>query len=157
VHKPGDGGWPTIRYFNKETGVNGAGYKQLLSTTVCDELGRDSYMTAYIEEKAKTRLCSVATPERGCTDKEKEYLDKVKDLGADDLREQLAILQKTDSEGLKAKAKEWHGKRARILSELLEVRGEVRGEQPAEAGDAAGAAAEPAEKEEEEEEKASLI
>ena len=37
--RPGSGGWPTIRYYNKETGVDGASYTQKTSMSVCDELG----------------------------------------------------------------------------------------------------------------------
>ena len=27
-HNPGQGGWPTIRYFNKETGISGGSYQK---------------------------------------------------------------------------------------------------------------------------------
>ena len=33
-HNPGSGGWPTIRYFNKETGYDGKGYVQKTSKSV---------------------------------------------------------------------------------------------------------------------------
>ena len=35
----GQGGWPTVRYFNAETGYDGAPYKQKTSKSMCDELG----------------------------------------------------------------------------------------------------------------------
>lgn len=47
---PGAGGWPTIRYFNKETGVGGAPYKKKTDKAMCDELKTSEYMTAYVEE-----------------------------------------------------------------------------------------------------------
>ena len=36
---PGAGGWPTIRYYNKETGVDGANYEKKSDMSMCDELG----------------------------------------------------------------------------------------------------------------------
>jgi len=37
--KPGKGGWPTIRYYNKATGKDGADYVKKTSKSMCDELG----------------------------------------------------------------------------------------------------------------------
>lgn len=38
-YNPGQGGWPTVRYFNKETGPDGAPYSQVTSDAMCTELG----------------------------------------------------------------------------------------------------------------------
>ena len=38
-HNPGAGGWPTIKYFNKETGYEGATYNKKTDKSMCDELG----------------------------------------------------------------------------------------------------------------------
>jgi hypothetical protein len=46
------GGWPTIRYFNKETGLEGASYEQKTSKSMCDELGNEDNMIAYVEDAA---------------------------------------------------------------------------------------------------------
>lgn len=46
----GVGGWPTIRYFNKETGIGGAPYKKKTDKAMCDELKTNEYMNAYVEE-----------------------------------------------------------------------------------------------------------
>jgi len=32
---PGRGGWPTVRYFNKETGYDGAAYEKKTSNPMC--------------------------------------------------------------------------------------------------------------------------
>ena len=37
-HQAGQGGWPTLKYFNKETGVAGAKYKQKTHDRVCEEM-----------------------------------------------------------------------------------------------------------------------
>lgn len=76
-YNPGAGGWPTIRYFNQRTGCasqtparvtvgprrtlrellpplggryEGAPYTKKTDGAMCDELGKESYMQAYVEE-----------------------------------------------------------------------------------------------------------
>lgn len=39
VGTPGKGGWPTVRYFNKETGPEGKQYEKKTSDAMCTELG----------------------------------------------------------------------------------------------------------------------
>ena len=39
VGSPGKGGWPTIRYYNKETGIEGAPYAQVTKDRMCVETG----------------------------------------------------------------------------------------------------------------------
>lgn len=55
-HNGGQGGWPTIKYFNKETGIQGQKYSQKTSKRVCEELGEQSYMQAFVEEAGNTKL-----------------------------------------------------------------------------------------------------
>ena len=69
-------GWPTIRYFNKETGYGGKAYTKKTSDAMCTELGNDEYMQQYIEEAGSTSLCSIADGNPGCGDKEKKYIAK---------------------------------------------------------------------------------
>ena len=38
IGKAGQGGWPTLKYFNKETGLAGAKYVQQTDKRVCDEM-----------------------------------------------------------------------------------------------------------------------
>lgn len=48
-HNPGAGGWPTIRYYNAETGLDGASYVQKTSDRICVELGPGTkYMNEYV-------------------------------------------------------------------------------------------------------------
>ena len=67
-HNPGAGGWPTVKYFNKETGYAGRPYKQKTGDAMCDELGNDVYMQAHIEEQGNTHLCRVSDG-AGCGEK----------------------------------------------------------------------------------------
>lgn len=48
----GEGGWPTIRYFNWWTGYGGAGYLQKTPLSVCDELSDLGRLRAYIADKS---------------------------------------------------------------------------------------------------------
>ena len=47
--QPGAGGWPTIRYFNKQTGYDGAPYDKQLPGAMCDVLGNVDNMRSYVE------------------------------------------------------------------------------------------------------------
>jgi hypothetical protein len=100
-HNPGAGGWPTIRYFNKETGLEGAPYEKKTDKSMCDELGDDAYMTEYITSVGKTGLCSTDTL-KGCNEKEVAYINKMKESSADDIEKQLVRLQGMDAKSMKA-------------------------------------------------------
>ena len=39
----GQGGWPTVRYFNAQTGYDGAPYTKKTDKSMCDELGDMEY------------------------------------------------------------------------------------------------------------------
>lgn len=114
---PGAGGWPTIRYFNKETGYGGKPYPKKTSEAMCDELGKTENMQAYVEEMGKTSLCSAAT-EAGCTDKEKEYITKWKAKDAAAAKKEHGRLKGMDTSAMKGKAAKWLGQRAAILKQL---------------------------------------
>ena len=63
---PGQGGWPTIRYFNQDTGYGGAPYEKKTSAAMCEELGNVDNMRAYVEDYG-IKLCDVATGGEHCT------------------------------------------------------------------------------------------
>ena len=48
----GQGGWPYMRYFNKETGYVGAQYEKKTSDRICVELSKDNfkYMREYVQD-----------------------------------------------------------------------------------------------------------
>eukprot|EP01052_Picozoa_sp_SAG31_P047992 SAG31_NODE_9843_length_1221_cov_1.413547_1_plen_119_part_10 len=54
AQKPGEGGWPTIRHYNKATGYDGAPYSKKTKMTMCKELGppgeSEGYMEALVTE-----------------------------------------------------------------------------------------------------------
>ena len=48
--QPGAGGWPTVRIFTPETGVEGETYQKKTSKAMCDELKEEFYLQSLIEE-----------------------------------------------------------------------------------------------------------
>lgn len=53
----GKGGWPTIRYFNQETGLDGATYVKVSKDPMCTELGPGKpHLNNYIESYGKTTV-----------------------------------------------------------------------------------------------------
>lgn len=91
---PGAGGWPTIRYFNKQTGYGGQPYPKKTDKAMCDELGpTEEYMQEYVEEQSGASLCNVGDVEKGCSEKQKQFIGKWSEKPADDLKKQLNRLQ----------------------------------------------------------------
>lgn len=123
-HNPGAGGWPTIRYFNKETGIDGANYDKKTSKSMCDELGDEEMMHDYIEEAGGTSLCSVSDGS-GCDDKEKGYIEKMKAKAAEDVTAQLRRLEGMEGETMKPDLKKWLQKRKKILKSLSKAHEEL--------------------------------
>jgi len=115
----GQGGWPTIRYFNAETGPEGAPYEKKTDGAMCDELGPkgEDYMTQYVEEAGKTSLC--ALDGKGCSAKQSVYITKMRERGADAQQKQLERLEKMKATSMTPELKQWLLARKKILSMLL--------------------------------------
>jgi hypothetical protein len=116
-HSPGAGGWPTIKYFNKETGYEGAPYTKKTSDAMCDELGNIDNMQAYVMEAGGTSLCSVET-KAGCSDKEITYIDKFAAKTADEQAAQLERLNNMAGKSMKESLKSWISQRKAILKQF---------------------------------------
>lgn len=119
-HKPGAGGWPTIRYFNKETGYGGASYTKKTSKSMCDELGDEEYMQAYVEEMGSTSLCDIADG-AGCSEQEQAFLAKTKKglaEGTTSIDAQLTRLLGMKGSSMKPELAKWLVQRIAILTKL---------------------------------------
>lgn len=125
-HNPGGGGWPTIRYFNKETGPQGGSYVQKTGDAICTELGNVDYMRAYVQEYGNMFSCSVVDND-GCDDKEVAYITKMKATSNEDQLKQLERLQQMSKDTMKAELLSWVKKRISILKQLTsdEIRDEL--------------------------------
>jgi hypothetical protein len=120
-HQPGSGGWPTIRYFNKETGYDGASYVKKTSKSVCDELGEDSYMEDYVIEAAGVASCVPQSGE-GCSEKEKEFISKWSSQDSSSLLKEENRLNGMNAQKLKPDLALWLKQRKAIIKQLLRDR-----------------------------------
>jgi len=124
---PGAGGWPTIRYYNKKTGVDGASYVKKTEMPPCEELGpKGGYLQSYIEEASGASLCAIVEPYKGCDDREVDYIKKVAEKGAEYASSQFARLKKMVQD---SKTEEsllaWVRKRLSILKKHLPAEQEL--------------------------------
>jgi len=119
---PGAGGWPTIRYFNKETGYGGKAYPKKTNDAMCDELGpKNDYMQQYVEEMGGTSLCNVKQTDTGCSDKQKAFIEKWNTKPSDEISKQLERLKgmvDKNSESMKPEALSWAKQRLGIFKQL---------------------------------------
>lgn len=123
-HNPGQGGWPTIRYFNASTGLDGGSYVQLEEVAICDELGKEETMMAYIEEYGGVALCSIVDGV-GCDGKSLKYVQKMKGAGMEEVGAQLERLERMDPSAMKPDLGIWVTKRIKILRQLKDSFGGV--------------------------------
>jgi len=119
---PGSGGWPTLRYFNKETGYGGKPYAKKTSMAMCDELGpKEEYMHQFVEEAGGTSVCNVKNTEVGCNEKQKTFIEKWAAKPAEELKQQLDRLKgmvDKGSDSMKPEALSWAKQRLGIFKQL---------------------------------------
>jgi len=113
----GMGGWPTVRYFNAQTGYDGAPYEKKTSKSMCDELGDMEYMRAYVQEKG-IPPCNVADLSH-CSDQDKSYLEVWRVKSATLQRTELERLQKLQQAKGKPDTLKWIRQRVYLLGQLL--------------------------------------
>lgn len=116
-YNPGGGGWPTIRYFNKETGIEGGTYVKKTNEAMCTELGNEERMIEYIEEYGNTSTCAVET-EKGCNSKEIDYIAKMKSKSNVELQSQIDRLVSMEDSSMTPELLDWMKKRKKILKQL---------------------------------------
>lgn len=121
---PGAGGWPTIRYYNKETGADGANYDKQTDMSMCDELGPkgEHYMQDYVLKAGDTTLCSTASPYKGCGEKEIAFIEKMAAADLDTQTAQIDRLVKMKDDAtvkLTPAARTWLKQRVAILESLI--------------------------------------
>lgn len=119
-HNPGSGGWPTIRYFNRETEVEGGSYTKKTSKSICDELGTFDAMVDYIEDYGKTVLCGL--DQTNCSEHEVEFLERMNRKTLEEIEQEYQRISGIDVERLQEGLQEWNLRRRRILSKMLAAR-----------------------------------
>jgi protein disulfide-isomerase A6 len=102
----GVNGYPTIKYFNSETGEDGEKYQS----------GRDyDSLKAHVVEHLEAG-CSVEEPE-DCTEKEQKYIKKMQ-ASPDKVPKQLTRLEGMAKKKMAPNLKEWVNQRINILKQL---------------------------------------
>jgi len=117
-HNPGSGGWPTIRYFTKETGVDGGAYEKVTEKPMCQELLDRQNMINYVEEYGDTSLCDVVS-KANCNEKELIFLEKYGEQDATKQTEEYQRLEGMSSNAMSPTSEEWILRRLRILQKLV--------------------------------------
>ena len=131
---PGGGGWPTIRYYNKDTGYEGkfAGdWKEAkgYEGAMCDTFGKDDIMQEYVEEMAGVLLCTdldclCSRKEEGeCAKKEKDYYTKFQSEPLATVQSRLNLLSASLAKS--GKADTWMSQRIAILKLLAATHAEA--------------------------------
>mmetsp|Transcript_107310 Transcript_107310/g.213031 ORF Transcript_107310/g.213031 Transcript_107310/m.213031 type:complete len:149 (+) Transcript_107310:247-693(+) len=100
-------GYPTIKYFTKETGKKGESYSG----------GRGFEELEKFAKEKLARSCNPKTKE-DCTDKEKVYADKMIAAGADKIATEVARLKGMKGSDMKADKKVWLLQRIAVLEGL---------------------------------------
>jgi len=100
-------GYPTIKYYNAETGKDGKSYD-----------GGRSYdeLEAFVKETL-ARKCDVKTKE-DCSDEQKAYVEKQSGKAADALKAELVRLESLKDGDMKPDKKVWLFKRIAILKDM---------------------------------------
>lgn len=100
-------GYPTIKYFSAETGPKGADYSGGRSF---DDLKK------FVEETLEVK-CLLDNKD-GCSEKEKEFMDKWTAKSADEVKAQVERLQGMSGGSMKPDLKKWLVQRLNILKQL---------------------------------------
>ena len=98
------GGYPTLKYWLDGEEKDYQGGPDLES------------LKSFVEENLETK-CLLDNKE-GCTDKEKKYITKMKEKGADKVKTETERLTKMKGESMKPELKQWLNQRLRILTQL---------------------------------------
>lgn len=84
---------------------------------MCDELGNDEYMEAYILEAGETFLCSIVT-KQGCSEKEITFIESSESRSLEEVKSQLTRLNGMTGDNMKSELKSWINQRKRILHQF---------------------------------------
>ena len=140
---PGEGGWPTIRAYNKEFGYEGAfagSWKDTngLDGAMCDVFGKEETMQRYVEEMAGIQVPGVFVGGKLCTDfgclcaqkdsgecskQERDYVAKFQDAPLADIQSRLKLLSASLAKS--GKGDDWMKSRITILKLLASVRADA--------------------------------
>ena len=112
---PGAGGWPTLRYFNAETGLAGAPVERKTTMKICDEFKDGDRMIEATKESMK-----ICKPDgEGCDPDEQAFLAEWQTKPAADLAAAIETIEDLLSEAKQKKMKQ----EAKLLAKLVSAAG----------------------------------
>jgi flagellar motility protein MotE (MotC chaperone) len=97
--------------------LEGASYEKKTTKSMCDELGDEDNMTAYVEAATGASLCGLDGT--GCDDRSKGFIQKWTDKDTQDQTKELERLQGLLESTMKEDLKEWVKKRRNIMKLLV--------------------------------------
>jgi len=106
-----------VRYYNTKTGPEGLAYVKKTEKAMCQELGEESYMKAYVEEAGDTLFCDVTTGKE-CSAKETAYIEKMGGNSPEELGSQRERLVGMEGSSMTPELKSWLISRKKILKSL---------------------------------------
>jgi len=131
--EPGGGGWPTIRYYNKQSGYDGGFAGDWKDANghqgaMCDVFGDEETMQAYVEEMGGvlggitfTLSCLCAKKDSGaCSKKELDYYAKFEAAPLTDVESRLKLLSASQAKSGKSDA--WMSERISLLKLISKTR-----------------------------------
>jgi hypothetical protein len=111
--------WPLIRYYNAETGMEGATYISKTTMALCYELGiKNFFMLDFIQEAANTSLCY--TDGKNCDARSLRYLNTFKDEQGGDVVAWQAQLDQLQQEIDNGSHDPWVWRRQRMILALIQ-------------------------------------
>lgn len=97
-HKPGHDGWPTIRYFNSNTGLEGGDYVAKTKMRKWEELGPEHmFLIEYIEDMSNSPLCDVITT-KNCDNRSYAFIQNANKLTPIELQAKLEEVHVKENE-----------------------------------------------------------
>jgi len=119
---PGAGGWPTLRYFNTDTGYGGKKYEQKTQKRICEEMKDAKMVKDWVSEYGLGPSCTLDDLSE-CTEREVTYIEKCKSKSAEDQSKQLKRLSSMQGKKMSPKASKWISKRIAILKQFVDSSG----------------------------------
>mmetsp|Transcript_40524 Transcript_40524/g.88576 ORF Transcript_40524/g.88576 Transcript_40524/m.88576 type:complete len:97 (-) Transcript_40524:244-534(-) len=96
---------------------------------MCDELGlKEDYMQQMVEEQGGTSLCNINKTDKGCSEKQKEFIQKWSDKPLEEVQKQLQRLTgmvEKDGSSMKPDALTWIKHRMGIFKQLAKAKDEL--------------------------------
>jgi hypothetical protein len=118
-HNVGIGGWPTLRYFNSNTGIAGESYQKKTNMKMAEELSDKEILESFLLDKSTSLLCKIDLMDK-CDEKEQNYITLWNTKSRKEIIDQIERLQQLrKSSNIKPDVVQWVIKRINILNQII--------------------------------------